>query len=168
MTRPTVRAAGTHDWQALRAVRLQALADAPAAFCFTRARESAFTEAQWRQRATQGNWFLAWPATPSGTQAAAPEGVASGVLRPGSGGCELAGMWVGPAARGSDVAGELIAAVAGWARRSGAGRLDLWVFADNRRARAFYRRQGFLETGETQEAAERPAGVEIGMTLPLI
>lgn len=167
MRQGIVRRAGTEDWRALSAVRLQALAEAPAAFRSTWGRESAFAEGQWRQRAHQGNWFLAWPGGAPGAEVQ-PEGMVGIVLRPGTGGCELAGMWVGPWARGSGVAGELIAAVAGWARRSGAGRLDLWVFEANRRARAFYLRQGFLETGETQALPERNGSVEIGMTLPLI
>lgn len=168
MMNPTVRPASSDDWRALRDVRLRALAESPTAFASTTRRETVFGETRWRQRAQQGNWFLAWPGDGTTSAGQVPAGLVAGVLRPGSGGCELAGMWVEPAARGVGVGRELIATVAGWARRSGDGRLDLWVFADHDGARAFYRRQGFLETGETQELPERPGALEIGMTLPLI
>lgn len=192
MEETTVRQADVRDWAALRGVRLRALGEDPDAFCSTWDREAAFTEDQWRERAGKGAWFLAWPgglpdepsvassgtpseaASPTTSHGAAdaapeaPDGVASGILRPGTGGCELLGLWVDPASRGSGLAVEIVTAVAGWARRTRAGRLDLWVMDGNSRARAFYRRQGFLETGEAQVSPGRPGDVEIGMTLPLI
>ncbi|WP_372697299.1 GNAT family N-acetyltransferase [Arthrobacter sp. JSM 101049] len=172
MEETTVRQADVRDWAALREVRLRALSEDPEAFCSTWERESAFAEDQWRERAGQGGWLLAWPGglpdAASDAAPVAPGGVAGGVLRPGTGGCELVGMWVAPASRGSGLGAEIITAVAGWARRTRAGRLDLWVIDGNSRARAFYRRQGFLETGEAQEPPGRPGEVEIGMTLPLI
>ena len=47
-----VRATTMTDWQALREIRLQALLDAPDAFASTHAREAAFGEDEWRQRAS--------------------------------------------------------------------------------------------------------------------
>ncbi len=168
MMHTQVRRAMTEDWQALRAVRLRALADAPSAFSSTWERESAFEEEQWRHRAERGNWFLAWSPLSTGIAPQLADGLAGTVLRPGTGGCELIGMWVDPAVRGLHVGRELVAAAAGWARRADAGRLDLWVVAVNVSVHDFYVRQGFLETGETQEVPGRPGVVELGMTLPLI
>ncbi|MGP5073530.1 GNAT family N-acetyltransferase [Arthrobacter rhombi] len=168
MMHTQVRRAMTEDWQALRAVRLRALADAPSAFSSSWEHESAFEEKRWRHRAEQGNWFLAWSPLSTGPATRMADGLAGAVLRPGTGGCELIGMWVDPAVRGLHVGRELVAAAAGWARRSDAGRLDLWVVTENLSARDFYRRQGFFETGELQEVSGRPEAVELGMSLPLI
>ncbi|MDN5755420.1 MAG: GNAT family N-acetyltransferase [Arthrobacter sp.] len=168
MMHTQVRRAMTEDWQALRAVRLRALADAPSLFSSTWERESAFGEERWRERAEQSNWFLAWSPLSTGLATQLADGLAGTVLRPGTGGCELIGMWVDPAVRGLHVGRELVAAAAGWARRADAGRLDLWVVAGNHGGHEFYRRQGFLETGEHQEVPDRPGVVELGLTLPLI
>ena len=48
-----VRATTMTDWQVLREIRLQALLDAPDAFGSTHAREAAFGEDEWRQRASR-------------------------------------------------------------------------------------------------------------------
>src|SRR5690348_9548863 len=65
-----VRATTTTDWQALREIRLQALLDAPDAFASTHAREAAFGEDEWRQRAGRDGSFIAFlsevcPGSPS-------------------------------------------------------------------------------------------------------
>jgi hypothetical protein len=49
-----VRQAGAADWEALRELRLRALADTPDAFASTLQKEAAFPEQVWRQRAEGG------------------------------------------------------------------------------------------------------------------
>lgn len=167
MMHTLVRRALNEDWESLRTARLRALKDAPSAFASTWERESSFGEDQWRRRADQGTWFLAWSPLSTGTTGS-PDALAGVLLPPGTGGCELIGLWVDPAVRGLHVGRELVASAAGWARRSHAGRLDLWVVAANRGAHDFYLRRGFVETGETQEVPGCPGVLEIGMSLPLI
>ncbi len=57
--------------------------------------------------------------------------------------------WRRPA-RGQGVADQLVEAVCGLARQSGAASVTLWVTEVNDRARAFYRRLGFAPTGGRQ------------------
>jgi RimJ/RimL family protein N-acetyltransferase len=53
-----------------------------------------------------------------------------------------------------------------WAREeAGVHRLHLYVHEDNVRARAFYRRYGFVETGATMPYDLDPAKLEIEMEL---
>jgi GNAT superfamily N-acetyltransferase len=155
-----VRATTRNDWQALREIRLQALLDAPDAFASTHAREAAFGEDEWRQRASRDGSFIAFlpevcPAGLGGGYLAAPEVV------------EVIGMFVRPQARGRGVGAAVIDAVAGWARQQGAGIVHLWVTETNKHARLLYERCGFTVTAERQPLPSNPALGEIGMQRPL-
>jgi hypothetical protein len=54
-----IRVLDAEDWQALRDVRPRTLAEAPDAFASTFGRESIYDEAQWRDLAVTGKWFVA-------------------------------------------------------------------------------------------------------------
>lgn len=58
-------------------------------------------------------------------------------------------MWVDPAIRGSGAADDLVAAVIGWAASEHASIVRPDVVQHNTRARHFYERLGFRETGHT-------------------
>jgi len=92
-------------------------------------------------------WFLGFQdGQPAGLIAALPP-------RPGPGqdqAWHLVSMWVSPDARGSGLAARLAGAVIGHATRAGAAQVTLWVAVGNERARAFYRRMGFMPTGRRQ------------------
>jgi GNAT superfamily N-acetyltransferase len=139
---------GPGDWEALRAVRLAALADSPDAFASTLAREQAFDEAEWRRRASRGS-LIAWHGKD-------PVGLAGMIDRAGlapaesSGTWELVAMWVRPEARGTGAADALVSAVIRAVKAADAGQLVLWVAEGNARARAFYGRRGFQPTGTRQ------------------
>jgi ribosomal protein S18 acetylase RimI-like enzyme len=142
MTEPRVRRLTSDDWAQLRAARLAALAEAPYAFFSTLAQEEQFAEETWRERAGRGTTFAAWDGD-------AIVGLATGLDR-GADGWHLVGMWVSPKLRGSGVADRLVGAVCDAARQSGATSVTLWVTEVNGRARAFYRRLGFVPTGDRQ------------------
>jgi GNAT superfamily N-acetyltransferase len=155
-----VRATTTTDWQALREIRLQALLDAPDAFASTHAREAAFGEDEWRERASRDGSFIAFlpevcPAGLGGGYMAEPEVV------------ELIGMFVRPQARGRGVGEAVIDAIAEWARHQGASTVHLWVTETNKHARLLYERCGFTATAERQPLPSNPALGEIGMMRPL-
>jgi GNAT superfamily N-acetyltransferase len=61
----------------------------------------------------------------------------------------LYSMYVSPVARGSGLATQLVDRVAAWARDEGAKELFLHVGLSVARARAFYKKVGFEESGET-------------------
>jgi ribosomal protein S18 acetylase RimI-like enzyme len=154
-----VRLLTTEDWAKLRDVRLAALAEAPYAFSSTLAREQEFSEQIWRERAGCGRTFAAWDGDTI-------VGLATGLHE--DGGWSLVGMWVSPKVRGSGVADQLVAAVCDLGRQSGATSVTLWVTQINGRARAFYRRLGFIPTGERQLVRpEDPDQWEEELTLPL-
>ncbi len=148
------------DWQALRDIRLLALRDAPYAFSSSYAREAAFEEAEWRQRAARDGSFMAF------LPEAVPAGLAGG-FQPGAGPVELVAMFVRPQARGRGVGEALIDAVIAWARKRDATSVHLWVTETNKPARSLYERCGFSSTAERQPLPSDPALAEIGMTRPL-
>jgi len=139
------------EWQVYRQVRLAALAEAPYAFMSTLEREKAFGEDAWRQRLASPTaaTFIAWrDGEPTGTATGKLDDPADEYAVPGA--WQLVGMWVDPSARGTGIAGELVEAVAKHARALGAASLVLWVTEINDRARAFYRKLGFVPTGARQ------------------
>jgi ribosomal protein S18 acetylase RimI-like enzyme len=151
VTDDDIRAARSADWPVAKDVRLRALADSPGAFGSTLAREILFDDAEWQARVASGTWFLAW----SGTEAVGMAATITQDCLPDE--RHLVGMWVAPERRGSGVAVGLVEAVCRAARAAGAGGIVLWVADDNARAERFYRRNGFVETGDRQRLPSNPA-----------
>jgi RimJ/RimL family protein N-acetyltransferase len=149
----------------LRAPRLHAIRDAPMAFGSTFAREDAFPESLWHERAANGA---------SGTDSVtfiAEEGVqwvglVTGLAHdPENRGHApmLAGMFVDRAKRGKGIGGELVKAVVAWAWAQRAKSLYLWVTATNTPAIALYERCGFARSAESQPLPHSPALLEFLM-----
>jgi ribosomal protein S18 acetylase RimI-like enzyme len=143
------------DWAVFRELRLRSLLDSPEAFGSTYGDESSQTERAWRDWAA-GRWRGGIAAafvgradddTPVGTATGAEYEVEPGVAH-------LYAMWVAPDARGAGVGRALLDAVAAWARDRGCGRLILSVTESNERARRFYVRYGFGDTGERRALRE--------------
>lgn len=162
-----VRRVVEDDWEALRAIRLEMLADTPTAYLETVDDAQARTEGEWRFRARRGstgsdNLGLAaqdqdgrWV----GYLACFVDGVRRG---------HVVSVYVTPAHRGSGAAEQLMDAVVAWARdEAGLDRLHLYVHEHNPRAAAFYRRYGFTETGATMPYDLDPTTREIEMAMPL-
>ena len=141
---PTVvRRLTADDWQALRAIRLRALADAPDAFGSTLEREASGPDDAWRDWAGRGDRTVVL---------AKRDGVAVGIASGGPAPAEeraagLYAMWVEPEARGTGVAELLVDAVEAWARGAGYAEIGLGVTVGNDRATALYERLGYRDTG---------------------
>ena len=139
------------DLDLLREVRLEALAEAPYAFCSALERERAFAPEHWEAQACDaGN--AAFAARESGRTLA----MAGCAMDDDPAAATLWGLWVAPEARGRRLAGALIAAAADWARAQGASRLRLEVLSDPRcePARATYVRAGFVVAGSDRAGAQ--------------
>jgi ribosomal protein S18 acetylase RimI-like enzyme len=143
-----------------RALRLAALEEAPAAFGSRLADWQEAEDQRWRDRLTSVELNLV--AHYDG-RAAGMVSVLAAENDPDA--RELISMWVAPFARGRGVGDLLIAAVVRHAEERGSARVILWVVDGNDRAIAFYRRNGFEETGLTERG---PSGhVEIQMVRSL-
>lgn len=160
-----VRRVRADEWQALRDLRLRALAGAPRAFSTTLADASARSEEQWRELATRGARGELWQ-TFVADEGRALVGMASGAIDDGAAYAELIQMWVEPSARRRGVGRRLVEAVLAWAReRVDEVRLHVVVGEDG--AIALYRSLGFRETGRRERVREDRADLEMEMVLRL-
>ncbi len=137
-----VRRTSVEDWSDLRRIRLEALKDTPDAYGSTYEGTVEISPRRWRAMAAEYRYYFA-----------ERNGVVIGMVSGGfndqhPGTHWLYSMYVTPAARGSDAAAALVDAVSAWAEGEGASELYLHVTTRVERARAFYRRMGFVETGE--------------------
>ncbi len=155
----TVRRIRVGEWEALRRVRLAALADAPYAFARTHEEESLFPDAEWQQRAD------GWAAGPEGATFFAElddavVGLVGGHRRNGDDVVELVSMWASPVARGAGVGSALVEAVMRWAEGD---TVELWVTRGNDPAIRLYERCGFEITGDHQPLPSDPCKDEVRM-----
>jgi ribosomal protein S18 acetylase RimI-like enzyme len=126
------------DWSMWRAVRLQALAEAPGAFGSKLEdwQGDGDTEARWRSR------FSDVPYNAIAFIAGEPVGQV-GALLLDTATTLLISLWVSPSARGRAVGETLVNEVIRWSVQHGAHAVRLDVKTGNHRAIALYERQGF-------------------------
>jgi GNAT superfamily N-acetyltransferase len=149
---------GSEDWEAYRAIRLAALAEAPSAFGSSLASERRLTEHEWRTRLSNRAQFVVQCAERT-------VGTAGGVVDDGA---ELVSMWVHPDTRGEGVGDLLVKAVLEWARAEGYADIHLWVSVGNAHAERLYARNGFVRTGAEQLVNDAdPTRREFRMARPL-
>jgi ribosomal protein S18 acetylase RimI-like enzyme len=152
----SVRRARMGDEPILRELRLQALGDAPVAFGSTYEREAARTSADWQRWMSPGVTFIL-------DETGGARGIVAGMRdETDPAVVHLMSMWVHPIARGSGGADDLVAALVAWAESEGARVVRLNVIQTNDRARRFYERNGFRNTGK-EAIRERDGLVEIQM-----
>jgi RimJ/RimL family protein N-acetyltransferase len=151
------------DWEAIRDIRLRALADEPAAFLERLAAAEQLDDEEWRARARRsrapgtrqlvarvpdGRWVASMTIFTSQGAPAYSGGSEGGDPR-----ANLVGVWVDPEYRGVEegVADAVLLALRDWVRGElGLDRLYLHVGDWNSRARRFYERHGFRATGVTE------------------
>jgi pimeloyl-ACP methyl ester carboxylesterase/ribosomal protein S18 acetylase RimI-like enzyme len=159
-----VRRARAADWEALRDLRLHALADAPDAFASTLEAELAFPEAEWRRRAAGGPASARFIARDGG----ADVGLAAIFAEPATPRrMHLVSMWVDPRHRRRGLARALVDQALRWAVERQAREVILWVVDGNSSARRLYERVGFRPTGERQPLPSNPELTESMLRLHL-
>jgi GNAT superfamily N-acetyltransferase len=147
----------------LQMVRLAALADSPSAFGSSYAAEADQPDDYWEARAVLGA-----AGESSVTLFAVIAGSVVGLVaayQPDAAGLsvELVSMWVAPAQRRAGIAAELVDAVVGWARETGAATVELWVTRGNDAAVRLYETEGFRLTGDHQPLPSDPCKDELRM-----
>lgn len=164
----SIRQVRADEWERVRAIRLEALADAPMAFGTTLAQALALADDEWQARAARGAAGET-QVTFIDEDGERWDGMATGIrgLHGEASTVALVGVWVRPEARRSGVARGLAERVIAWARERGARRVDLWVSESNAGARRLYAQLGFEETGTTQPLPHTPQITELEMMLPL-
>jgi GNAT superfamily N-acetyltransferase len=145
-----VRRARADEWEALREIRLAALADSPDAFGSTLAEEREADEARWRGWITGEGWAGA-VATFIADGPGPLLGMATGYPddRPTTG--WLFAMWVRPERRGEGIGRQLVVAVEEWAASLDIDQLLLHVTEGNDGAVRFYASCGFVGTSAVPE-----------------
>lgn len=139
----TIRQTIPSDWQAVKALRLKALADAPYAFAETLAEAEATPDSVWQDRLKQNSEGRSSVCAVASVDNLLV-GMAVGLRNPeGDGKAQLVAMWVAPEQRGSGTAKALIEFIANWARDAGAAVLVAGVTEHNPRALSFYQKIGF-------------------------
>lgn len=137
-----VRRADLGDEAIVRALRLQALADAPQAFDSTLVEERSWAREAWSRWILERAVFLV-------EHARGARGLAAGVPHAGDPAAVfLASVWVHPEMRGTGAGDALVEAVLSWAEHAGAAEIHLHVGRENLRAQRLYERAGFRATGE--------------------
>jgi GNAT superfamily N-acetyltransferase len=140
-----VRPGDVTDAPALRAIRLEALADAPDAFGETFDECSRWSDEDWTAKAREWNFYLA----DDGHRVV---GMARGESHDADRDSRwLFAMYVTPKARGGECARHLVDTVSAWAASEGVDALHLYVSRAVPRARAFYSKVGFTATGASVE-----------------
>lgn len=162
-----VRRLQAREWQAYRAIRLRALADAPEAFGSTLAREEELPDDTWAARVAKS--------AVSGIDCALvaeENGQLAGLLwakvdAQDPGRVNLFQMWVAPESRGRGVAAALLDEALGWARARGTRVVHLGVNAANTGALRLYERAGFEPIGQPYLMREGASHMEQEMRLDL-
>jgi len=156
----------------LKALRLRALADSPMAYGSTLAREQAYPDALWHERAANGaagDRVVTVVAEHDNCLLGMATGLAPEVENlPHP---TMVGVFVEGAVRRQGVGAALVEKVIDWAkaRKSarGSALLLIWITAGNEPALALYRRHGFRATGATRPNAHTPELIESEMLLEL-
>ena len=149
-----------------RAIRLQALQDSPLAFGSTYAKESQLSENDWLNRAAD------WGSDRSIGYLGVYQGIPCGIIASYLDEddllkAHLVSMWVNPGHRRSGIGRGLVESIQAWAKNRGARMLLLTVTNINHAAIEFYKRNGFVMTGNTEAYPNDPALFEYEMAHPI-
>jgi len=150
------------DWARLRAIRLSALQNYPAAFLSSYQLEKSYSEQRWRQEFSRGTWnILVADGEDAGLLGVTREQAMS--LQE----CYLEYLWIAPDLRRSGAASMLLRTVLNRLRAAGVHTVWLYILNGNQVAMNLYQKFGFQTTNEPQLLPDHPAGSEHRMKLRL-
>ncbi|UVJ40346.1 GNAT family N-acetyltransferase [Arthrobacter sp. CJ23] len=151
---PRIRRLARSDWQLLRDVRLEMIADTPMAYVESLAAAKRQTDTQWQERAAAMSEDSSVTLVADGGQDGSRISALMRVVikhpqepgRPRQ--VMLSSVYVAPEHRGLGLADQLLLESCAVAETDlGAGIIELGVHEDNTRALKFYERHGFRTTG---------------------
>ena len=157
-----VRQVRSDEWERLRGIRMEALADTPSAFATTLAQAQAFPDSLWKERviAGAGGHDQITVLAVSGERTI---GMTIALGRPDRDHrvVPIVSVYVTPSERRKGVAGRLLNVAEEWVRDQGGSRTSLWVEEENVPARSFYESIGYIATLDRQRMTSPPAAWEI-------
>ncbi len=159
----SVRSFRADESELYRALRLEALRDAPDAFGSTLAREEAFVDQEWITRLERGvaSDFDAPLVAESDGRAVGLAWARIGAEQPET--VKLYQFWVHPELRRRGVGRLLVDTAVAWARRSNVTEIVLDVALGPESAIDFYRRVGFEPVGESSPLRPGSSVLQQGM-----
>lgn len=142
------------DWEAYKAIRLQALQESPDAFGSTYEREARFSTDHWKSRLQiSPNIYDAIALAAFDNQSTV--GLLSAVVHePESETADLYQMWVAPEYRGKGIGTALVTRIKDWAVSKDIRKLQLSVTTVNTDAVALYESIGFYPVGDVEPLRE--------------
>lgn len=149
MSSVAIRLLGPDDLDHFKAIRLEALEREPDAFASTAAQWRALPDAEWLRRMVENPVFVAFrDREPVGIMGLLQETPVKRRHR-----ATIIMVYVRADERGTGLAGQLLAAATGHARKLEVTQLELGVNADNEGAIGFYQRAGFTPFGRIPNAS---------------
>lgn len=162
----TVRRSTPDEWRQARDLRREMLADTPMAYTSTLDEALAMTDEQWqrrhRERFEAPDLMATFVAVDDDGRWRGQVGVVVAPW-PAPARVWVGAVYLGPEARGRGTADALMAAAEEWALEHGHDRVWLQVHEHNDRARAFYRRLGWVETGRRDPYPLDPDAEDVEM-----
>ena len=150
------------EWERLREIRLEALADTPSAFATTLAEAEAFPDSLWQERAIAGAADVD-QITVLAVSGERTIGMTVALGRPNSDHLvvPIVSVYVTPSERRKGVAERLLSVAEEWVRDQGGSHTSLWVEEENLPARRFYESIGYVATLDRQKMTSPPPAWEI-------
>jgi GNAT superfamily N-acetyltransferase len=157
-----VRQVRSDEWERLRDIRLEALADTPSAFATTLTQAKAFPDSLWQERAITGAGGHD-QITVLAVSGERTIGMTIALGRPDSDHrvVPIVSVYVTPSERRKGVAERLLSVAEEWVCDQGGSRTSLWVEEENVPARRFYESIGYIATLDRQRMTSPSAAWEI-------